>query len=225
MEQTGARRAKPSTKPAAKRATPAGRPTPAELERRKLRVLEVATGLFVEQGYAGTSFVEIAKAAGVGANLIYQHFGDKEQLFREVIFARRTNPMDDPPRYQPGDSLHEALLRMARYACDIALRPRTLGLMRLIIAESQRFPDMMRAVADKTMNHLLRDFAALLDDLVAAGLTDIGDTQQAARLYMDIVLGMVPLRAYANWDETPPSDAELALKVTVFIRGVLGKAL
>ena len=31
---------------------------------------------------------------------------------------------------------------------------------------------MMRAVADKTMNHLLRDFAALLDDLVAAGLTN-----------------------------------------------------
>ena len=201
--------------------TPAGRPTPAELERRKLRVLEVATDLFVEQGYAGTSFVEIARAAGVGSNLIYQHFGDKEQLFREVIFARRTNAMEDAPRYEPGDSLRDALMRMARYAIDVSLRPRTLGLMRLIIAESQRFPEMMRAVADKTMNHLLRDFAALLDDLVAAGLTDIGDTQQAARLYMDIILGMVPLRAYANWEVARPGDEELALKVEVFVRGVL----
>lgn len=201
--------------------TPAGRPTPAELERRKMRVLEVATDLFVEQGYAGTSFVEIAKAAGVGTNLIYQHFGDKEQLFREVIFARRTNAMEDAPRYRPGDTLHGALLRMAGYAIDVALRPRTLGLMRLIIAESQRFPEMMRAVADKTMHHLLHDFAALLDELVAAGLTDIGDTAQAARLYMDIILGMVPLRAYANWEVARPGDAELAMKVDVFIRGVL----
>lgn len=206
---------------ATSRRTPAGRPTPAELERRKMRALEAATELFIEQGYAGTSFVEIAKAAGVGPNLIYQHFGDKEQLFREVIFARRTNPMEDAPRYRPGDSLREALLRMAVYAMDVSLRPRTLGLMRLIIAESQRFPELMRAVADKTMNHLLRDFGALLDDLVAAGLTDIGDTRQAARLYMDIILGMVPLRAYANWEVARPSDEELGLKVDVFIRGVL----
>ena len=120
--------------------TPAGRPTPAELERRKLRVLEVATDLFVEQGYAGTSFVEIARAAGVGANLIYQHFGDKEQLFREVIFARRTNPMEDAPRYVPGDSLRDALMRMAGYAIDVSLRPRTLGLMRLIIAPPRPRP-------------------------------------------------------------------------------------
>ncbi len=186
-----------------------------------MRVLEVATDLFVEQGYAGTSFIEIAKAAGVGANLMYQHFGDKEQLFREVIFARRTNAIIDRPKLEPGDTLHGALLRMARYAMDISLRPRTLGLMRLIIAESQRFPELMRAVADKTMNHLLRDFGALLDELVAAGLTDIGDTSQAARFYMDIILGMVPLRAYANWEVSRPGDAELAHKVDVFIRGVL----
>ena len=70
-----------------KRINQAGRPTAAELERRKARVMEVATELFVQQGFAATSLVDIARGAGVATRTLYQHFGDKEAIFREVIFA------------------------------------------------------------------------------------------------------------------------------------------
>ena len=42
----------------------AGRPTAVELERRKARVMEVATQLFVANGYAGTSLIDIARQTG-----------------------------------------------------------------------------------------------------------------------------------------------------------------
>ena len=48
-----------------KRAGQAGRPTASELERRKARVMEVATELFISHGYAGTSLIDIARGAAV----------------------------------------------------------------------------------------------------------------------------------------------------------------
>jgi len=63
--------------PASKKKKPrqAGRPTLVELERRKRKVLEVATKLFVRDGYSATSLVDIAKGAGVATRTVYQHFG------------------------------------------------------------------------------------------------------------------------------------------------------
>ena len=52
-------------KPAKRPFNQAGRPTAAELEKRKALVMEIATHLFVAQGYAATSLVDIAKGAGV----------------------------------------------------------------------------------------------------------------------------------------------------------------
>ncbi len=49
------------------------------------RIMDVATGLFVSQGYDGISMREIAEAAGVSKAGLYYHFEDKEQLFVEIL--------------------------------------------------------------------------------------------------------------------------------------------
>ena len=138
---TGLFSRKPATKPKSKRKpkNQAGRPTASELERRKSLVMDIATELFVGQGYAATSLVDIAKGAGVATRTLYQHFGDKEALFREVIFARDAAGAIAKPVVEDGDTLFEALMRAANYALEVTFRPHSIGLMRLMIAESQRF--------------------------------------------------------------------------------------
>lgn len=91
--------------------------------------------------------------------------------------------------------------------------------MRLILAESRRFPELTKGVADKSMNSLLRNIAAMLRQLSGVGMAEIDDVHPAARLFADSVLGMSPLRAYPNWEIAHPVDAELTRKVEVFIRG------
>ena len=93
-----------------RQANQAGRPTAVELERRKGRVMEVATALFVANGYAATSLVDIARGAGVATRTLYRHFGDKEALFREVIFARDA-------QYAPVNICCQAL--QAQHVADI----------------------------------------------------------------------------------------------------------
>jgi len=49
--------------------------------------MEVATRLFAEHGYEGTSIEAVLSAAGVSRGALYHHFAGKEALFEAVVSA------------------------------------------------------------------------------------------------------------------------------------------
>ncbi len=49
------------------------------------RLLETATELFAEKGYAGTSVREIVDRAGVSKPVLYYYFKSKEGLFYAIL--------------------------------------------------------------------------------------------------------------------------------------------
>jgi len=69
-------------KPAKPKVAPTAR---GEVTRSKL--LEVAHGLFLKNGFHGTSMRQIADAAGVALGGIYNHFANKEEIFAAVLDA------------------------------------------------------------------------------------------------------------------------------------------
>jgi AcrR family transcriptional regulator len=214
--------ARSKAKPKQRRANQAGRPTAAELERRKARVMEVATDLFVVNGYAATSLVDIARGAGVATRTLYQHFGDKEAMFREVIFARDAAFAIEKPGVEDGDTLVSALQRCAQYACDVTNRPQSIGLMRLMIAESQRFPEFMSQIANSIFGRFRRNIERVFDALEAAELIPAGNHARSAELFSDLVLGSHPIMTYTNWDAAPPETDDIEERIHLFIRGRFG---
>jgi AcrR family transcriptional regulator len=56
---------------------------PAHQRRRQL--LQVAVGVFAENGYHRTSMDQVAEAAGVTKPVLYQHFGSKRKLYLELL--------------------------------------------------------------------------------------------------------------------------------------------
>jgi len=52
---------------------------------RREQILEVATGLFAQQGFQGTTTKLIAEKSGVTEALIFRHFPSKEELYWAVI--------------------------------------------------------------------------------------------------------------------------------------------
>lgn len=89
------------------RAQPRNQPRkrlPAEERRRQL--LETASALFAERGYARTTTAELARAAGVTEPVIYRHFASKRDLFAALIeqtalatlalWRERLDRADDP---------------------------------------------------------------------------------------------------------------------------------
>jgi AcrR family transcriptional regulator len=68
---------------------PEGRPyrSPLRVEaarRTRRQVLEAAYGLFVQQGYARTTLVDVAAAAGVSVETVYKTFRNKRGLLKEL---------------------------------------------------------------------------------------------------------------------------------------------
>ena len=224
---TGLFSRKPAAKPKSKRKSKnqAGRPTASELERRKGLVMDVATELFVAQGYAATSLVDIAKGAGVATRTLYQHFGDKEAIFREVIFARDEGAALEQPKVQPGDTLFTALQRGGYYAYQVTYREKSIGLMRLMIAESTRFPEFMQSVATSIFGRFRRNIEKLFEGLEAAGLIPKGNHARSAELFTDLMLGSHPIMTYTNWNAEPPTEEDLNDRVNLFIRGSFNAAV
>jgi AcrR family transcriptional regulator len=56
----------------------------ARSEATRTHLVDVATRLFAERGYAGVGTEEIVRQAGVTRGALYHHFADKRELFRAV---------------------------------------------------------------------------------------------------------------------------------------------
>ncbi|NGN69669.1 TetR/AcrR family transcriptional regulator [Streptomyces sp. A7024] len=87
-----------------------------ERKKRQTRqyISDVATGLFVERGFNAVTIAEIAEAANVSVNTVYNYFPAKEDLF----FDRSRGVVDRLSRWVrgrgPGESAAEAVLRELR---------------------------------------------------------------------------------------------------------------
>ncbi|MGE3693389.1 MAG: TetR/AcrR family transcriptional regulator [Novosphingobium sp.] len=204
--------------PARRKRNRAGRPTAGELERRKNVVMQVATDMFVARGYAATTLLDIAKQAGVATRTLYQHFGGKEALFREVIFARDTAIIDKPHVIE-GEDLSAVLRKAAHYAFQVALRPRSIDLMRLMIAESARFPKLMTDVGNKIFTRFLAALAQVFAELAERGMIPDGDHGQSAELFADLILGNRTIMIYFGWASALTAERDLDAKIDLFING------
>jgi AcrR family transcriptional regulator len=51
-------------------------------------LIESATQVFTEKGFAGARVDEIARAAGANKAMIYYHFGSKERLYKAVLLRQ-----------------------------------------------------------------------------------------------------------------------------------------
>ncbi|MER5552299.1 TetR/AcrR family transcriptional regulator [Streptomyces sp. NPDC002793] len=100
-------------------------------ERKKRRtrqhLSDVATWLFVERGFDAVTIAEIAEAADVSANTVYNYFPAKEDLFLD----RSSGVIDRLSRYvrgrDKGESAADAVLRELRIQVE-GVSP-TVGLM------------------------------------------------------------------------------------------------
>lgn len=60
----------------------------ARAQETRLRVIDVAHDLFIDQGYGRTTVADIARAADVSVETVYSAFGNKAALLRTVWYVR-----------------------------------------------------------------------------------------------------------------------------------------
>jgi TetR/AcrR family transcriptional repressor of mexJK operon len=124
-----------------------GRPSRAGALRLSKLILEVATEQFLTEGYAATTIEAVAGRAGISKRTLYHRFADKAALFAAVVhqIIEGLRPPAEVPLVE-GSSLHEILRHLAGLILRAAVSPQAIALHRLIVAESARFPELVRAV-------------------------------------------------------------------------------
>jgi AcrR family transcriptional regulator len=100
-----------------------GRPSRLESAQLSDRILDVATGLFLSDGFGATSIEAVAKRAGISKRTFYHRFNGKEMLFEAVVrrlIERWTPPFDTALLEAP--DLAEALRHVAEHMLKVAPR-------------------------------------------------------------------------------------------------------
>src|SRR3954447_14274356 len=120
-----------------------GRPSRLESAQLSDRILDVATALFLSDGFGATSIEAVAKRAGISKRTFYHRFNGKEMLFEAVVrrLVERWTPSFDTAMLE-APSLAEGLRRTAEYMLKVALTPEALALHRMVITEARRFPKL-----------------------------------------------------------------------------------
>jgi TetR/AcrR family transcriptional regulator, mexJK operon transcriptional repressor len=189
---------------------------PPELDRstrRRHAILDAATRLFLENGFAGTSMDEIAAQAGASKQTLYKHFSDKEGLFSAIVMATVNDASDEVAAalQQLADSgdLEADLRGLARRQLELVMQPRILQLRRLVIAEAGRFPALGRSFYERGPGRTIAGLAATFAKLAAAGKLRLKDPELAAAQFNWLVMSIQLNQAMLLGDDVRPSDAEL----------------
>jgi TetR/AcrR family transcriptional regulator, mexJK operon transcriptional repressor len=203
-----------------------GRPSRADALRLRQRILEVATELFLAEGYGSTSIEAVAARAGISKRTLYHRFDDKSALFAAVVheIIAQIRPPADVPLIE-GATLHDVLRRLAGMILRAALAPKALALHRLVMAESARFPELVRAVHGDGST---REATTLISGLLARDLRNSKLNAEnrafAAEQFIFMIVSLPQRRAVGYG--TPMTAAELDAwadkSVALFLNGCRG---
>lgn len=181
---------------------------PKDMEKRAA-ILEAAKALFVRNAFAGTSMDAVAAEAGVSKLTVYSHFGDKDNLFREVVRARLQdllpeNTYDLDPGADIGQTLLKIALTHARLDCD----KETVGTFRAILSDCrQGNPRYGRLLWEEGSMRTHGLMERLLRRAVDAGLLDIDDVPRAAVQFFALIKGDLMMRRMFGCDDCPHAYA------------------
>lgn len=198
-----------------------GRPSKEDAALLRRRILATALTEFRQRGYAGSGIEGIARAAGVSRTTIYALYCDKPTLFTEMI--RATIVTSDLSRWVDFDDRSpEIILREAFVALSrVYYREPNFEIIRLCIAEADRFPDLFEQVRS-SLGTTLNGLRAYLTRLLDAGRLAITDVERAAILFNMLALGSLkPFFVSQKRLTQEDRDGHIELALHVFLHGCL----
>lgn len=190
-------------------------------------IIAAATDQFLANGYLAANVDEIARQARVSKRTIYNIFGGKEQLFREILsgsFATAERFCEEVAATlaETDDVAGELTAIAIRLAHDVLGGGRVVTLRRLLIGEAARFPELVREYYDRAPGRVIAALAEGLAEFNRRGLLRADDTRIAAEHFAFLVLGASLDRALFITDEDPPSPREIERRalegVATFLR-------
>lgn len=186
---------------------------------RYMRIIAAATELFLRDGYSETSIDRILEQSGGSKATLYSYFPTKDDLFRAVTDSVVEN--DKQPELNTRDDVLETLRAFAEQRLNVIFSPSHRALLRVVIAERQKFPDLARAYHETGPKKSRELMAGYLRGLHTEGKLAVDDPGEAAGIFIGMLIHEWYSRSLLLDAEPPPPDhvsKRAALVASLFIK-------
>ncbi len=166
-------------------------------------ILEAAAALFLELGYDRTSLARVAVNAGVSKATLFKQFPTKAELFEATVLAAGDTPEPAPMDLSPRD-FRAGLVSLGAAYVELLSRPRMENLIRVVIAESARFPELRQRTFDFGTLPVLGALRKYFQAANAEGTANVDDLDVAAAQFLGMIATVVfwPRLVHGNWSLT-----------------------
>lgn len=203
----------------------------------KQRILDKALELFSQQGYDSVSVGEIAKAVGIKAPSLYNHFPSKQSIFDAIVESTAAqyeadtdkinihvqNVQKDIPNFT--EITEDALFEKVRQIFEYSLHNETISrFRRMMTIEQFRSPELAALYSKRYVERILNYHADIFRALIASGEICAEDPNALAMMYVAPVVTLIGV-----CDRQPEREHEclneLQSHVRLFFRMIHGSSL
>jgi TetR/AcrR family transcriptional regulator, mexJK operon transcriptional repressor len=208
-----------------------GRPTREEAEARDVRLLDVATSLFMERGFDGTSIDAVAETAGISKPTVYARYRDKRDLFTAVLRGRIRRWLapisaaaEDQATATSPKSIKTTLHELSRHMVAYTLAPEAGSLQRILSAQAVQFPELAKLANEEGWLRAVRGVSSILRQSAAGGHIKVDDPELAADMFLNLVLGHGKrLALYGIATDPKTEERHRKAAVEFFLSGIRAK--
>jgi len=195
----------------------------------RARILQTAGKAFLDKGYVGTLTDDIAACSEVSKGTLYIYFHSKKEMFEtfmeEEIRSRAAFSFEPP---KETSNVEEFLLNFGRKYLQKLVNPRVTGILRVVVAEAVRFPNIGLIYRDQCERPLIGALAEYFERCVDDGRLQISDTQRAAEQFMVLCQADIMHDLLLGVRGTPVNEeieAVVSSAVAIFLAAYSGKGM
>lgn len=178
-----------------------GLPPAEEARMQTGKLLEVASQVFLEQGYQAASTNEIARRAKASKQTFYIRFQTKEQLFLAVIDYRTSKlPEQFSLLFSKSAPVRQVLLEVARALLSAVLSKEHITLLRIVYMEAPHFPAAAKLLVERGPDRGTDILANYLQTQSKEGSLQMAEPLLAAQQFSGLVVGDLVHRALLGLD-------------------------
>jgi AcrR family transcriptional regulator len=185
------------------------KPSAIQLNEKAEQILRGALPEFLKNGYAGTSMDKVAKTAGVSKQTLYSYFYDKEGLFRALVKYVACQKFrlvwSKPLKGEPQEVLTQLAQRILKEVYD----PDHLCFVRLIIAESEKHPELSQLFLQTVAQPAIAIFKSYLED---HSELKIDDPEVIAHIFVGTLIHHTLTQEMLHGKEVIPMEPERLIK-------------
>jgi len=171
---------------------------------RLARILEAATELFLKDGYGATSIDSILELSGGSKATLYSYFPTKDDLFRAVI--DEVLAADQLPQLDTHADPRTSLVEFSVQRLNVLFSAKHHALLRLIIAERERFPDLAKMYYERAPLRSRSMLTEYFAELERRNVLDAGTAEEAAEFLIGMMVHWWVMEALLLGN-SPSSDA------------------